>query len=219
MELKSLALASSELKFSGEKTRVFSGYASVFGGVDSYGDTIVAGAYKDTISNRERPIQLRWNHYGPVIGKWTRIEEDERGLLVEGELTPGHSVAEDAFALLKHGSVNGLSIGYRIPEGGAEVKDGIRYLSQVDLVEISVVESPADIAATIGDVKSAIESVESMKEFETFLRDVGGFSRANAKVLVSHFKSLYQRDVDTKEALTETVTADQIKQFFKHYAT
>lgn len=155
MERKNLDLNNVELKFDEEDgARKFSGYASVFGGVDSYGDTIVPGAYSKTISGRERPIAMRWNHTGPVIGKWLKAEEDERGLYVEGELTPGHSVATDVYALMKHGAVTGLSIGYRIPAGGSEKKGDVRLLKQIELVEISVVEDPADFAARISNVKS-----------------------------------------------------------------
>ncbi len=112
MKRKNLSLDAIGLKMDSDG-RKFSGYASVFGGVDSYGDTIMPGAYKATIGERARPIAMRWNHHGPVIGKWTGMKEDDTGLFVEGELTQGHSVAEDAYALLKHGAVTGLSIGYR----------------------------------------------------------------------------------------------------------
>ena len=70
-----------EFKFYEGKNGLFSGYASVFGGVDSYGDTVYPGAYKETLENRQRPIQLRFNHEPGVIGKWIRIEEDEKGLI------------------------------------------------------------------------------------------------------------------------------------------
>ena len=41
MQVKHLSLVASEIKFGAEGSLKFSGYASVFGGVDSYGDTIV----------------------------------------------------------------------------------------------------------------------------------------------------------------------------------
>ena len=192
MEHKNLQIEAVNLKFA-EEGRKFSGYASVFGGVDSYGDTIMPGAYKQTIGNRERPIQMRFNHLPGVIGKWTRIEEDEKGLIVEGELTPGHSKAEDAYALLKHGAISGLSIGYR-PVKATENQHGGVDLHEIDLVEISVVESPADMSAQISDVKSAIEQAETRKEFEELLRNAGGFSRTDAKTLVSRIKSLGHRN-------------------------
>ena len=183
------------VKFDDARPGFFSGYASVFGLVDSYGDTIAPGAYSKTLQNRERPIQLRWNHYGGVVGKWLTLREDEKGLYVEGELTPGHSVAQDAYALMKHGAVNGLSIGYR-PIEVEQKDDGTRLLKQIDLVEISIVETPADAAALIGDVKSAIDGAESLKEIEALLRDVGGFKRNDVKALISRIKSMAPRDVE-----------------------
>ena len=181
------------VKFDDARPGFFSGYASVFGLVDSYGDTIAPGAYAKTLQNRERPIQLRWNHYGGVVGKWLTLREDEKGLYVEGELTPGHSVAQDAYALMKHGAVNGLSIGYR-PIEAEQKDDGTRLLKQIDLVEISIVETPADAAALIGDVKSAIDGAVSLKEIEALLRDAGGFSRADACALVARIKSMGQSE-------------------------
>lgn len=197
MEIKQIALAQTEIKFAGAAF-AFSGYASVFGGVDSYGDTIEPGAYKSTLENRERPVRMRWNHYGEVIGKWTSIREDEKGLYVEGELTPGHSKAQDVFASLKHGAIDGLSIGYRV-KAFEQLTDGRRQLKEIDLIEISVVEEPADLSARIGEVKSLLEKASTMKEIENLLRDVGGFSRVDAKHLVSKINSLYQRDAEAEK--------------------
>ena len=208
METKTLALDGAQFKFD-EDSRKFSGYASVFNGVDSYGDTIVPGAYKKTIKKRERPIQLRWNHYGDVIGKWTSITEDEKGLFVEGELTPGHSKASDVYALLKHGAVTGLSIGYR-PVQITDHGDGKRTLKEIELIEISIVESPADNAAQIGDVKSAIEHIESPKDAEEILR-ANGFTRSDACALVSRIKSLGRGDHDAE---TQTAAIAGIFQSF-----
>ena len=199
MELKTLSLETVEFKFDEARKGFFSGYASVFNGVDSYGDTIVKGAYAKTLSDRQRPIQMRWNHFGPVIGKWVAAEEDEIGLRMDGELTLGHSVADDAYALMKHGAVNGLSIGFRIPEGGSEKSGDVRLLKRIELVEVSIVEEPADLAARIGDVKSAIDEIESLKQAEAFLRDVGGFSWAAAKALASQIKSVALRDGAAEE--------------------
>ena len=200
MERKLFSLEAAEVKFSADKPGFFAGYASKFHGVDAYGDTILPGAYEKTLEGRTRPVQMRWNHRGPVIGKFTTIKEDGVGLYVEGELTPGHSVAEDARASMKHGAVTGLSIGYRIPEGGSEKSEhGGRLLKQIDLVEISVVESPADVNAQISSVKSAIEDSGSLKDIEAILRDAGGFSRADACALVARVKSMQQSDSDAED--------------------
>jgi HK97 family phage prohead protease len=188
MKHKLLDIQNIEFKFDEEKAGSFSGYASVFGGVDAYGDTIIAGAYKKTIANRSRPVQLRWNHYGDVIGKWTRIEEDEKGLYVEGELTPGHSKAQDVYALLKHGAISGLSIGYR-PVKYEENDNGGYDLKEIELVEISVVESPADNAAHVADIKN-LDEAKSYKEIEAYLRDAHNLSRSEAVAVVSRTKAI-----------------------------
>lgn len=196
METKLIAIDALELKMDADRM-AFAGYASAFGMVDAYNDTIDPKAYNRTIKRgkADRPIRMRWNHYGPVIGKWTGMSVDEKGLYVEGELTPGHSVAEDVYASLRHGAVDGMSIGY-IPKKTELLEGGVRLLKEIDLIEISVVEEPADLGAKINDVKSAMDAAETLKDIETLLRDAAGFSRADAKSLVARIKSMALRDAD-----------------------
>ena len=194
MEIKQLPLNSLELKF--DEGMKFSGYASMFDGVDSYGDTVIKGAYADTLRDRKRPIRMRWNHYGEVIGKWISLAEDEKGLFVKGELTPNHSKASDVYASLKHGAIDGMSIGYRVKD--FEQTGDIRILKAIDLVEISIVEEPADLNAKIGEVKSLIDECVSLKDYESLLRDAGGFSRADAVTLVSRIKSTARSEYEAE---------------------
>jgi len=202
MQHKQISLALTGVKFANTDPNVFEGYASVFGGVDSYGDTIEPGAYAKTLDARDRPIQLRWNHFGDVIGKWTEIREDEKGLFVKGELTPGHSKATDVAALLKHGAVSGLSIGYAVKD--FEQRGVLRVLKEIELYEISVVEEPADNAARVSGVKAALEDATALKEIESILRDAGRFSKTDATTIISRVKSLTRRDAE----------ADQVKDLF-----
>lgn len=198
---KNIAISDVQVKFDPVGGMKFSGYASKFNGIDSYNDTIMPGAYAKTLENRQRPVQMRWNHYGEVIGKWMMIKEDDVGLWVEGELTPNHSKAQDVYALLKHGAVSGMSIGFYLKD--FEVKpDGVRVLKEIELVEISVVEDPADLGAQIEDVKSAITEAKTLKEIETLLRDAGKFSRTEATAIVSRIKSIVEpSDSETKPQL------------------
>jgi len=195
METKNLALVASEIKFGAEGSLKFEGYASVFGGLDSYGDTVKEGAYKNTLTDRDRPIQLRWNHYGPIIGKFTELYEDEKGLYVKGELTKGHSIAEDTAALLRHGAISGLSIGYIVKD--SQQNGVVRELKEIDLIEISVVESPADNNAHISSVKSATK----LKDVEHILRQKG-FSQKEATEIVASVKRIHgERESKKKELL------------------
>lgn len=195
MLYKELGVSSVALKFDDDK-REFSGYASKFGGVDSYGDTIMPGAFADTLRDRQRPVRMRWNHFGPVIGRWLEMYEDETGLFVRGSLTPGHSVAEDVYASMKHKAVDGMSIGY-YDRGSDDNEHGGKDLMRIELVEISPVEEPADLGATIAEVKSidqAFEDAHRLKDIEAVLRNHFGFSKANAVALVSRVKAVVSGD-------------------------
>lgn len=205
MQHKLIDLANIEVKFDDARRGFFSGYASKFGGVDAYGDTIIPGAYKATLENRLRPVQMRWNHFGEVIGKWTDIRETDSGLWVEGELTPGHSKAEDVYASLKHGAVTGMSIGYRINKGIPNSTGGVD-LHEIDLVEISVVESPADLAAQIGDIKSVIDDLKTVRDIERFVRE-SGIVREDATMLVSRIKSIVRGELEQERKKTNEIAS------------
>lgn len=197
METKLASFEKMDIKFAGEEMR-FSGYASVFGGIDSYGDTIAKGAYQKTLVNRDRPIMMLRNHKGSPIGKYLNMYEDDKGLFVEGELTPGHSEALNTYASLKHGAISGLSIGF-YPVKQTQLEADRRLLEEINLIEISVVDQPADLNANIVSIKSAIETASSIREIEVCLRDSGGFSRNDATLLVSRIKSLVQGELATEE--------------------
>lgn len=211
MERKLLTVDRADFKFDGD-AGTFAGYASVFGGTDAYGDTIAPGAYSKTLQERDRPIQMRWNHYGPVIGKWLTLDEDERGLLVRGSLTPGHSVASDVLASLRHGAVDGLSIGFYARDFD-EDDEGRRVLKEIELVEISIVEEPADNAARIDAVKSATK----LSEVEKVLRDAG-FSGTAATMLVSQVKSIVRSESESKRPVAAEI-AGVLQRFKLHGGT
>jgi len=190
---------------------IFAGYASVFGGVDSFSDTIIKGAFVDSLTDRDRmPLMLFGHDSQNVIGKWLTMEEDDNGLWVEGEFTPNHTLAADVYASTKHGAIDGMSIGFMIPEGGAEdLEDGGRRITKVDLMEVSIVGFPADDEARVSQVKSAIKAIGSIRDAEYFLRDAGNFSRAMAKALISQLRPLFQREADIERERTEALEADR----------
>lgn len=212
MKHKLLNLDATSVKFYEGKQGVFSGYASVFDGVDSYGDTIFKGAYEKTLSERTRPVQMRWNHYGEIIGKWTRMEEDEKGLYVEGELTPNHSKAQDVYASLMHGAISGMSIGY-LPKNFVENEKGGYDIYEIDLKEISIVESPADLDAQINRIKAEIDGFKSLKDFENILRE-SGYSKANALWIVQSIKKLSLGEQEATTEVSPDMSTDDIKLSF-----
>ena len=129
---KSLPLESVELRFEGN-TRKFRGYASTFNGNDSYGDTILPGAYLKTLADNGMPKMFFAHDWGLPVGKWLSAVEDEKGLLVEGELTPGNPQSDAILAAMKHGTVDGLSIGFPPVRRRLRAQEGRRPHHQVCL--------------------------------------------------------------------------------------
>lgn len=211
---KTLSFSDCQIKTDGE-TGKFSGYASVFNSIDSYGDTILPGAYEKTLEVNGLPkMFLQHESWELPIGKWLSAEEDNHGLWVEGELTLGMGRANDTYAALKHGTLDGLSIGYRLSRDDYDYVEGSdmsrRVIKNITLLaEVSPVVFPAETQARIDldSVKSDIEEIKTIRDFERFLRDAGGLSKGLTEALVSRAKFVfYQGDLDKK---TETEKAAQ----------
>jgi len=173
----------------------FAGYASVFGGRDSYGDRVLPGAFAASLQAHQKAgtaPALLWQHdQREPVGRWLELREDATGLHVEGRLTLATTRGQDALALLKDGALSGLSIGFRIPDGGAVMAGEVRELRQVDLAEISLVTLPADSHARVREVRS----FDSPRDLEEALRDAG-LSRRQARALLAKGWSGLQADAD-----------------------
>lgn len=214
---KTLSLSSVELKADGE-TGKFAGYASVFGGVDSYGDTIIKGAFESSLRNNGKPKMFFNHEWTMPIGKYTVVKEDDHGLYVEGELTPGLGLSADVRAAMLHGTLDGLSIGGYLKAGDYEETEGGRVIRKWSkLMEVSPVVFPADGAARIEAVKGidfseAIEEIASVRDLECFLRDAGGLSKGMAKALVIRARELFEPEEpgDDAEAKALAEIADRI---------
>ncbi|MGN7661243.1 MAG: HK97 family phage prohead protease [Anaplasma sp.] len=133
----------------------FQGYASVFNHVDGQNDTIEPGAFADSL--KQRRIVLLWQHsIREPIGKVLRAREDSFGLLILAKLNLEIQRAREAYALMKDGSIDALSIGYKVVKSRREGRSGVRVISRVDLWEISIVSFPANNMARIGRVEKGI---------------------------------------------------------------
>lgn len=209
MDRIEVKFAAADVNSSGE----FAGYGAVFGNVDAVGDVIQEGAFKSTLadwsqSGKLPPMLLQHGGMGLTdgdqmpVGKWTKMSEDSRGLYAEGRLINLDTErGKTVYGALKEGVLDGLSIGYRAKEFALRSKpdEPRRTLKAVDLIELSIVTFPANGKARISQVKSAAE-IETIRDFEKFLREVGGFSHTQAKAIAaSGFKAADPRDEDSAD--------------------
>lgn len=160
-----------ELKFAagdGANSMTFEGYGAAFNNVDSYGDVITPGAFKRTLREAKKadvwPVMLL-QHGGfgfgaedmTPIGLWTELVEDEKGLRVTGKLADT-ARGREVYALMKMAprpAIDGLSIGYLAKkfELGTKPGEPRRKLTDVELIEVSVVTFPANGSARVDAVK------------------------------------------------------------------
>lgn len=190
-----------EFRFAPGDAGTLSGYASVFGPpADQHGDIVAPGAFAKSIAAGVRPLML-WSHdLSEPIGAWTDVREDQTGLHVTGRLTLETRRGAEAYALLRDGALNGLSIGFRAV-GFEEREDGGRLLTDIDLAEVSLVTLPSASRARVSSVKSEI----TPRTIETILRDAG-VPKAMATGIVSHgFRGALDNEREARSAATKSI--------------
>lgn len=158
----------------------FEGYGSVFGEVDFYNEVVLKGAFEKSIK-KKNPVMLWQHRMDTPIGKYTEVREDDRGLYVKGQINLKTQKGVEAYSLLKQEAISGMSIGYYPIVDEYDRDKEIRYLKEVDLLEISIVTFPANEQSNVVMVRSLPQSI---KEFERFLRDAG-YSRNMSKAIAS----------------------------------
>lgn len=202
-----------EVKFaSGSSDGTFTGYGAVFGNTDSYGDVIDKGAFKETLrswEDRGKYPPMLLQHGGGFfggtaedllpIGKWTSMEENSKGLKVEGSLFAlSTEKGQYIYEGLKAGSLDGLSIGYTVKEftAGTKPNEPRRRLTNIDLMELSVVTFPANDKARVGSVKSMIDQMQTLSDAESLLREACGdfLSKKAATDFVSKLVKIARRE-------------------------
>lgn len=199
----------------------FSGYGSVFNTVDSYNDTIVKGAYRQTLREwkaKKKLPKMLLQHGGGFfsgnaddmvpIGKWDEMYEDDHGLFMRGHLFDiDTDRAKATYAALREGELDGLSIGFRTRKSKMDEDTGIRTLTEIELFEVSLVTFPANDPARVTGVKTAGGELPTEREFERWLQKVGGLSAREAETIVAKGYRQLQRggSVPSEEACGELV--------------
>ena len=155
MTKETMTVKAGEIRLVGDAGS-FSGYAAVFSEPNSFGEIIAPGAFKKTLKERAANggVGLFWNHNPDTpIGTWTSLVEDQRGLKVEGALILEIDDGQKAHTLLKKKAVTGLSVGFRA-RGDKRGPNGARVLTDIDLLEISLVTLPSASKARVTSVRS-----------------------------------------------------------------
>jgi HK97 family phage prohead protease len=205
--------AASGLSLKAEAEGRVAGYAAtVEDEPDRHLDIIAAGAFAETIADHARRGTMPgclWCHApDQVVGRWTSMHEDSRGLFVCGEINLRTAAGRECFEHLRAGDSAGLSVGFAIPAGGQSfLPSGVTRISKIDLVEISFTPTPANRNARV----TSIKSVSSKAELIDVLRSAGLAKAAAARVAAGGWQALAggdsQKAIDLAAAI-EKATAN-----------
>ena len=133
------------------------GLAWPFGKPDRVGDIIEKGAFAGTTM----PLPMLFGHDGnDPIGAWSEAAETDEGLMLKGNLLVNDvGRAREVAALVKAGAVRGISIGF-ITKKAAARKGGGRTITELELLEASLVAIPMHPGAKVTSAKSAVRALE-----------------------------------------------------------
>jgi len=217
-----------EIKSLNEETGEISFYGAVFNNVDSYNDVILPGAFKNCL-NRKKPNEIKFcykHDRATFIGVFNKLEEDNYGLFVKGKLITDLEKGKEAYILTKNKILDGFSIGYRAID--TEEIDGIRYLKEIDLDEISLVINPANPEAKLISVKSQLKvdlkdniiNIEEVKKSfvdgqipsEYLVNNKLVFNKNEQNEMVLNCKAVEELNLEDKES-----NIDQIRTFYQAF--
>lgn len=196
----------------------FEGYASTFNNLDRHEDVILPGAFTDSLAKGPQ-IKLLWEHdMSDLIGSIPEATEDSRGLRVKGRINLGTEKGREAYALLKAGDLDTMSIGYVVKDYEMDLETRIRKLKKLEVHEVSLVAFPANPRATVMDVKS-LDDTATLSDIEEILRKRGKFSQNEAKAIIARVKRFSRKsstedDADQKtanEAVIYAAATQQLK--------
>ena len=134
---------------------LFSGYASTYT-QDTVGDKMVPGAFQKTLwtwkKKKRRYPHIYWEHdMEEPLGVSLDLKEDTKGLFLKGKFLQDFPKTQEAIQSIQRGK-HGLSIGFFVQE--CYFNEGMRYITEVILKEISFVHFPCNVDARVNEIKS-----------------------------------------------------------------
>ena len=134
-----------------------SGYASVFGVMDSHGTVFDKGAFKKTIKDRGGEIPMVWMHESWTPIGLATLSEDEKGLRFIGQLDLDVQRGAEVYSGIKKGYIKQMSHSFKeVKSKSVKNEDGeVLHYKEVKLFEISPVTTnfPSNSEAMITEVR------------------------------------------------------------------
>lgn len=145
-----------ETKIAADDSGAIDGVAWKFGTPDRIGDVILPGAFRKAAF----PLPVLFGHdFNDPVGTWDQGEEKAGGFHLSGKLlVVDVARAREVHALVKSGAVRGLSLGF-VTRKAKSLPGGGREISDLELLECSLVTIPMHPGARVTSAKSAVQAL------------------------------------------------------------
>lgn len=148
-------------------TASFTGYASTFDFIDSYGDVVRKGAFATDVAAFKAGDSVFGCYYAhsmnsspyDTVGVVKSMTEDDTGLLVDVELyVDDNPAAAYLYKMLQEGVVREMSFAYKVTDYAWEKVDDLEVfaIKAVELLEVSVCPVGVNRQALIQEVKARV---------------------------------------------------------------
>jgi len=148
----------------GSKSLRIAGYANTTT-KDRAGDVVTAEAWAKGVENfRKNPVMLYQHKHDCPIGRIDNIAVDKKGIFVEGSVSEAAEKTHGVQTLIKDGALKSFSVGFRVKDGKYNREDDSMLITDVELLEISVVSVPCN-QDSLFSVRKSFDSEDNYKDF------------------------------------------------------
>jgi HK97 family phage prohead protease/HK97 family phage major capsid protein len=155
----------------GSKSLKIAGYANTIT-KDRAGDVVTAEAWAKGVENfRKNPVMLYQHKHDTPIGRIEKIVVDTKGIYVEGAVSEAAEKIHGIQTLIKDGALKSFSVGFRVKDGKYNRNDDSMTITEVELLEISVVSVPCN-QDSLFSVRKSFESDEDYSKFVKEFKEI-----------------------------------------------
>lgn len=186
----------------GSKSLKIAGYANTTS-KDRAGDIVTAEAWAKGVENfRQNPVMLYQHKHDCPIGRFNQITVDKKGIFVEGTVSEAAEKNHGIHTLIKDGALKSFSVGFRVKDGKYNSADDTMLITEVELLEISIVSVPCNQESlfslrksfdTTDDYRSFVESFDKATEEE--VKMMQGIKAGITDIIDGHYHTIEIDDV------------------------
>jgi HK97 family phage prohead protease/HK97 family phage major capsid protein len=186
----------------GSKSLKIAGYANTTS-KDRAGDIVTAEAWAKGVENfRQNPVMLYQHKHDCPIGRFNQITVDKKGIFVEGTVSEAAEKNHGIHTLIKDGALKSFSVGFRVKDGKYNSADDTMLITEVELLEISIVSVPCNQESlfslrksfdTTDDYRSFVESFD--KATEEDIKMMQGIKAGITDIMDGHYHTIEIDDV------------------------